>query len=162
MSLSKREAESPSAEAPWGEADDQRLREAWAEGHSIIGSILIFGIYPMAAIPRLFQRPPLPPQSLAHIAAFMSSKFLDVSPPIHRVVKDELNRDLFKKSVPVLAAKVSPARTGAILKAEAMRRSDGTLFPPHHPDTYYTVDLLSTCQKSRAWSLNQMVAVWSS
>lgn len=47
---------------------------------------------------------------------------LDVSPPIHRGMKDRLDKDLFKKSIPVLGVKVTPEKVHNIMKSEPLRR----------------------------------------
>jgi tRNA (guanine37-N1)-methyltransferase len=46
---------------------------------------------------------------------------VDTSPPVHREMKDKLDRSLFRKTVEVLAVKVPPTKAGTILKAEPMR-----------------------------------------
>jgi tRNA (guanine37-N1)-methyltransferase len=46
---------------------------------------------------------------------------LDASPPLNRWMKDTLVKDAFQKSIPVLAARVTPTKTGSVLKAEAMK-----------------------------------------
>ena len=48
---------------------------------------------------------------------------LDTSPPQARWMKDTLDRSVFHKTVPVLAARVPAAKIGSVLKAEAMRGS---------------------------------------
>ena len=65
---------------------------------------------------------------------------IDTSPPQARWMKDSLDRSVFHRTVPVLAARVPPAQTGSILKAEAMRGSAHFLavvipdpFPTHAP-----------------------------
>ncbi|PFH52241.1 hypothetical protein AMATHDRAFT_140328 [Amanita thiersii Skay4041] len=47
---------------------------------------------------------------------------LDPSPPLHREIT-HLNRDLFRKSLPVLAARVPPSKTGSVLKAQPMKNA---------------------------------------
>ena len=47
---------------------------------------------------------------------------LDASPPIHREMKDNINREAFRKSIPVLAVRVPPAKTASVLKAQPMKR----------------------------------------
>ncbi|KAF8346952.1 S-adenosyl-L-methionine-dependent methyltransferase [Amanita rubescens] len=47
---------------------------------------------------------------------------LDASPPIHREMKDNLDRDAFRKSIPVLAVRVPPTKTAFVLKAQPMKR----------------------------------------
>ncbi|KAI0348300.1 hypothetical protein BDW22DRAFT_1319282 [Trametopsis cervina] len=46
---------------------------------------------------------------------------VDISPPVHREMKDKLDRSVFHKTVEVLAVKVPPSKAGVVLKAEAMR-----------------------------------------
>ncbi len=46
---------------------------------------------------------------------------IDTSPPQARWMKDTLDPSAFHRTVPVLAARVPAAKTGSILKAEAMR-----------------------------------------
>jgi hypothetical protein len=48
---------------------------------------------------------------------------IDTSPPQARWMKDTLDRSVFHRTVPVLAARVRAAKTGSVLKAEAMRGS---------------------------------------
>ena len=48
---------------------------------------------------------------------------IDTSPPQARWMKDTLDRSVFHKTVPVLAARVPAAKIGSVLKAEAMRGS---------------------------------------
>lgn len=45
---------------------------------------------------------------------------IDASPPIFRGIQ-QLDKDVFQKSIKVLAAKVPPAKAGVILNAEEMR-----------------------------------------
>ncbi|KAF8634903.1 hypothetical protein AX15_000651 [Amanita polypyramis BW_CC] len=47
---------------------------------------------------------------------------LDASPPVHREMTVKLDRNVFRKSIPVLAARVPPAKTASILKAQPMKR----------------------------------------
>lgn len=47
---------------------------------------------------------------------------LDISPPIHRGMKDRLDRDLFKKSIPVLGVKVAPEKVHTTLRSEKIRK----------------------------------------
>lgn len=46
---------------------------------------------------------------------------LDSSPPVNRWMKETLIKDAFRKTIPVLAARVAPEQTGLVLKAEAMK-----------------------------------------
>jgi tRNA (guanine37-N1)-methyltransferase len=46
---------------------------------------------------------------------------LDTTPPIHREMRDALDRSAFKKSIPVLAARVKPSETNKILKAPVLK-----------------------------------------
>lgn len=48
--------------------------------------------------------------------------FLDVSPPAYTGSRDVLDKTVFKKTIPVLAARVPAAKTGVLLKAEQMKR----------------------------------------
>ncbi|KAG1754966.1 Met-10+ like-protein-domain-containing protein [Suillus paluster] len=48
---------------------------------------------------------------------------LDVSPPVHRWMDTTLERDVFKKTVPVLAARVPATKTGSLLKSDVMKKS---------------------------------------
>ncbi|KAH9951011.1 Met-10+ like-protein-domain-containing protein [Amylocystis lapponica] len=50
------------------------------------------------------------------------SHTLDVSPPIHRGMS-QLDTTAFHKSVPVLAAKVPPAKAGVLLQSQLLKRS---------------------------------------
>jgi tRNA (guanine37-N1)-methyltransferase len=47
---------------------------------------------------------------------------LDVSPPVHRWMNTTLDRDAFKKTILVLAARVPAAKTGYLLNSEVMRK----------------------------------------
>ena len=47
---------------------------------------------------------------------------LDVSPPVHRWMNTTLDRDAFKKTVPVLAARVPAAKTGFLLKSDVLKK----------------------------------------
>ncbi|KAG2155495.1 Met-10+ like-protein-domain-containing protein [Suillus clintonianus] len=48
---------------------------------------------------------------------------LDVSPPVHRWMNTTLDRDAFKKTIPVLAARVPASKTGSLLKSDVMKKS---------------------------------------
>ncbi|KAG2156542.1 Met-10+ like-protein-domain-containing protein [Suillus bovinus] len=48
---------------------------------------------------------------------------LDTSPPVHRWMDTTLQRDAFKKTIPVLAARVPASKTGSLLKSDVMRKS---------------------------------------
>ncbi|KAF8640691.1 hypothetical protein AX17_000347 [Amanita inopinata Kibby_2008] len=48
---------------------------------------------------------------------------LDASPPIHREMRDRLDRSAFQKTLSVLAARVPPKKTGNLLKAPPMKRA---------------------------------------
>ncbi|EPQ60251.1 hypothetical protein GLOTRDRAFT_102061 [Gloeophyllum trabeum ATCC 11539] len=48
---------------------------------------------------------------------------LDASPPVHRGMKDTLDKSVFRKTLPVLAARVPSPKAGLFLKSEALRRS---------------------------------------
>lgn len=52
---------------------------------------------------------------------------LDASPPVSRWMKGSLVKDAFRKTIPVLAARMAPTRTGLVLKAEAMKGCSHTL-----------------------------------
>ncbi|KAI0695651.1 Met-10+ like-protein-domain-containing protein [Cytidiella melzeri] len=77
----------------------------------------------MTAIAHVLKRPLLS----NHFSRFWLStamargSIVDTSPPVHRELKDKLDRSLFHKTIQVLAVKVPPAKAGTILKAEAMR-----------------------------------------
>lgn len=47
---------------------------------------------------------------------------IDASPPVNRWMKEELVKDAFRKTLPVLAAQVPPTKTGSMLKAPALRK----------------------------------------
>ncbi|TFK56856.1 hypothetical protein OE88DRAFT_1709346 [Heliocybe sulcata] len=47
---------------------------------------------------------------------------LDASPPVHREMGDSLDRSVFHKSLPVLAARVPSPKAGILLKSEALKR----------------------------------------
>jgi hypothetical protein len=47
---------------------------------------------------------------------------IDLSPPVNRWMKDKLDRDAFKKVVPVVAARVPAAKAGLILRAPETKR----------------------------------------
>ncbi|KAG2149671.1 Met-10+ like-protein-domain-containing protein [Suillus cothurnatus] len=47
---------------------------------------------------------------------------LDVSPPVHRWMDTTLQRDAFKKTIPVLAARVLASKTGSLLKSDVMKK----------------------------------------
>lgn len=56
------------------------------------------------------------------VSRIMSRKFtLDASAPVNRWMKDTLVKEAFRKSIPILAARVPPAKTGSMLKAPAMK-----------------------------------------
>ena len=46
---------------------------------------------------------------------------VDISPPLHRELRDKLDRSVFHKTVEVLAVKVPPEKAGTILKSQSMR-----------------------------------------
>ena len=46
---------------------------------------------------------------------------IDTSPPPARWMKDTLVRSAFRRTVPVVAARLPAAKTGPVLKSEAMR-----------------------------------------
>ncbi|KAG1773006.1 Met-10+ like-protein-domain-containing protein, partial [Suillus occidentalis] len=47
---------------------------------------------------------------------------LDVSPPVHRWMNTALQRDVFKRTIPVLAARVPASKTGFMLKSGVMKK----------------------------------------
>ena len=49
---------------------------------------------------------------------------LDVTPPVNRGMTDRLDKDAFRKSVPILAVKVEQAKTGAVLRSKVLQRCD--------------------------------------
>ncbi|KAJ8593255.1 hypothetical protein M405DRAFT_731817 [Rhizopogon salebrosus TDB-379] len=67
--------------------------------------------------PRKQPRLSLFPKIIARMLA------LDVSPPVHRWMNTTLDRDAFKKTILVLAARVPAAKTGYLLNSEVMRKS---------------------------------------
>lgn len=48
---------------------------------------------------------------------------LDVSPPVHRWMNTTLQRDVFKRTIPVIAARVPASKTGFMLKSGVMKKS---------------------------------------
>jgi hypothetical protein len=46
---------------------------------------------------------------------------IDTSPPPARWMKDTLVRSAFRRTVPIVAARLPAAKTGPVLKSEAMR-----------------------------------------
>ncbi|KIM70296.1 hypothetical protein SCLCIDRAFT_101548 [Scleroderma citrinum Foug A] len=46
---------------------------------------------------------------------------LDISPPLHRGMENNLDRSAFHKSIPVLAVRIAAQKTGVLLKSDAMR-----------------------------------------
>ncbi|KDQ63114.1 hypothetical protein JAAARDRAFT_53342 [Jaapia argillacea MUCL 33604] len=51
------------------------------------------------------------------------SNAIDASPPAHREMRDRLDKTVFRKTIPVLAARVPASKTGVILREDAMKRS---------------------------------------
>lgn len=47
---------------------------------------------------------------------------LDVSPPVHRWMNTTLDRDAFKKTITVLAARVPAVKTGSLLNSDVMKK----------------------------------------
>ncbi|KAI5997975.1 S-adenosyl-L-methionine-dependent methyltransferase [Pisolithus albus] len=47
---------------------------------------------------------------------------MDMSPPIHRWMKDDLDRSVFQKSITVLAARIPARDTTTLLKSDVLRR----------------------------------------
>jgi hypothetical protein len=71
----------------------------------------------------------LPPASvfrtglaMAPHAPHKAEALLDTSPPTHRNMLDALDRSAFRKSVPVLAARVKASDTNKFLKSDALKR----------------------------------------
>ncbi|KAI0294928.1 Met-10+ like-protein-domain-containing protein [Russula brevipes] len=67
---------------------------------------------------------------------------IDTSPPPARWMKDTLVRSAFHRTVPVVAARLSAAKTGSVLKAEAMRgviinlpKIRSVIADPKYPDS---------------------------
>ncbi|KAI6136397.1 Met-10+ like-protein-domain-containing protein [Pisolithus sp. B1] len=58
---------------------------------------------------------PLGRQNLQQLA-------MDMSPPIHRWMKDDLDRSVFQKSITVLAARIPAQETTTLLKSDVLRR----------------------------------------
>src|ERR1700675_693074 len=55
---------------------------------------------------------------------------IDASPPIQRGMRDALDREVFRKSIPILAARVPVAKMGLVLKSDALRGFDQVIFIP--------------------------------
>jgi hypothetical protein len=53
---------------------------------------------------------------------------IDASPPIHRAMRDVLDREIFRKSVPILAARVPSTNMGSVLASEALRGYEPVIF----------------------------------
>ena len=73
-----------------------------------------------------FSRNPLHPptiiwRSKSYSARMAAHSGIDVSPPVMRGM-EKLDRSAFRRSVPVLAARVSPAKTAELLRAPDMRK----------------------------------------
>ncbi|KAH6917030.1 hypothetical protein BKA70DRAFT_1251174 [Coprinopsis sp. MPI-PUGE-AT-0042] len=49
--------------------------------------------------------------------------YLDTTPPAYHGSRDELDRNLFRKSLPTLAVRLAPAKVGMFLKGDAMKRA---------------------------------------
>jgi hypothetical protein len=47
---------------------------------------------------------------------------IDVSPPVNRWMRESLDRDAFRKTVPVLAARVPASKAGLLLKAPETKK----------------------------------------
>ena len=54
--------------------------------------------------------------------ALVRHLFLDASPPPYTGSRDFLNKESFRKTLPVLAARVPPERTRTLLKAAELRK----------------------------------------
>ncbi|KAI6047872.1 Met-10+ like-protein-domain-containing protein [Pisolithus marmoratus] len=52
----------------------------------------------------------------------MQQLVMDMSPPIHRWMKDDLDRSVFQKSITVLAARIPAQKTTTLLKSDVLRR----------------------------------------
>lgn len=52
----------------------------------------------------------------------MQQLAMDMSPPIHRWMKDDLDRSVFQKSIMVLAARIPAQKTTTFLKSDVLRR----------------------------------------
>ena len=50
------------------------------------------------------------------------SRFLDASPPPYTSSRDTLDKESFRKTLSVLAARVAPERTRVLLKAAELRK----------------------------------------
>ena len=49
-------------------------------------------------------------------------RFLDASPPPYTSSRDNLDKEIFRKTLSVLAARVAPERTRVLLKAAELRK----------------------------------------
>lgn len=74
--------------------------------------------------PPLF-RPPAGPSLFQFRTALTLkiSNMLDASPPVNRGMTDKLDKDAFRKTIQVLAAKVAPQQTGVVLRDPALQGS---------------------------------------
>lgn len=52
---------------------------------------------------------------------------IDTSPPIHRNMGDTLNRDAFRKSITILAARVAVSKTNIVVRSPIMKQSVSVL-----------------------------------
>ncbi|KAK2461421.1 hypothetical protein APHAL10511_005884 [Amanita phalloides] len=66
---------------------------------------------------------------------------LNASPPIHREMRDNLDRDAFRRSIPILAVSVPPDKVASMLKSKPIKKAlldwprIRTVVPnPSHPD----------------------------
>lgn len=72
---------------------------------------------------------------------------LDISPPLHRGMENNLDRSAFHKSIPVLAVRIAAQKTGVLLKSDAMRRCARYLPDPLTPGIEISEATSWTCQK---------------
>ena len=56
------------------------------------------------------------------------NRFLDASPPPYTSSRDTLDKESFRKTLSVLAARVAPERTGVLLNAAELRKYKFLIF----------------------------------
>jgi hypothetical protein len=80
-----------------------------------------FKIHALNTAPRLLRHYSGPLFSDARCSIMHRKVSIDTSPPAARWMKDTLVRSAFHRTVPVIAARLPAAKTGPVLKSEAMR-----------------------------------------
>jgi hypothetical protein len=80
-----------------------------------------FKIYSLNTAPLLQYSGPLFSDARRSIIMHRRKVSIDTSPPDARWMKDTLVRSAFHRTVPVIAARLPAAKTGPVLKSEAMR-----------------------------------------